>query len=229
VPTDDATSTLVSPRRLGAALHAHRIAAGVTMTALSRRCDGWWTPDELLEVERGAVALDDASIVSLCRLYALPGRGLAEAHDLDLVVDRSASSELVATPGATGELPPSAVGPESVRAGLTRLAALLAVVGVDLANHASWTALLADAMGTSEIEVRREVGQVLGDRARLAEVRDALSDRIAVPAVGLLVCDAPGGSVVLVRRAGGAVRPGAQPVPAAGPLRWFDAPLAVGA
>jgi hypothetical protein len=199
------------------------------MTALSRRCDGWWTPDELLDVERGAVALDDASIVSLCRLYALPGRGLAEPHDLDLVVDRSSSSDVAAGHDFPEHAPVSTVGVDSSRVGLTRLSALLAVVGVDLANHASWTSLLADALGTTELEVRREVAVVLADRNRLDIVRDALSDRIAVPAVGLLVCDAPGGSVVLVRRAGGSVRRGAQPVPAAGPLRWFDAPLAVGA
>jgi hypothetical protein len=223
VQTPDAASSLVSPRRLGAALHAHRIANSTTMTALSRRCDGWWSPDELLEVERGAVALDDASIVSLCRLYGLPGRGLAEPSDLDLVVDRSASVELDGPAGAwVGD-------PGAVHAGLVRLAGLLSIVGVELANRASWATPLAEALGTTEAEVRSDVAAVLADRTALADVVDALSDRIAVPAVGLLVCDAPGGSVVLVRRAGGAVRAGAQPLPAAGPLRWFDAPLAVGA
>jgi hypothetical protein len=223
VPTPDAAASLVSPRRLGAALHAHRIANGTTMTALSRRCDGWWTPDELLDVERGAAPLDDASIVSLCRLYALPGRGLAEPADLDLVVDRSASVDLDGPGG-------SWVGdPDATRVALTRLAALLSILGVALANRASWTTPLAEALGTTEGEIRREVAAVVTDGARLAAGVEALIDRIAVPAVGLLVCDAPGGSVVLIRRPGGAVRPAAHPLPAAGPLRWFDAPLALGA
>jgi hypothetical protein len=198
------------------------------MTALSRRCDGWWTPDELLEVERGAVALDDASIVSLCRLYALPGRGLAEAHDLDLVVDRSASVDVAIEPDALVGTGPLA-GAELLRLGLVRLVALAASCGVDLADHASWSTPVADALGATELDVRRDLPVVLADRDAIMATCDVLSDRIAVPTVGLLVIDGPGGSLILVRRAGGSVRRGAEPVPAAGPLRWFDAPLALGA
>jgi hypothetical protein len=226
VPAAEAASTLVSARRLGAALHAQRIAGGTTLTALSRRCDGWWTPDELLDVERGAIDLDDASVVSLCRLYGLPGRGLAEPADLELVLDRSGTAELAT---AAGVDEPTCRSTEPADVALARLVALAQLVGVDASEEGRWHGLLSDALSVPEGDVAASLSSLHADHARLEPVRECLADRIVVPAVGLLVAESAGGSLVLVRRAGGAVRAAHEPVPAAGPLRWFDAPLPLSA
>jgi hypothetical protein len=226
VPSAEAASTLVSARRLGAALHAQRIAGGTTLTALSRRCDGWWTPDELLDVERGAIDLDDASVVSLCRLYGLPGRGLAEPADLELVLDRSGTADVER---ATGVEEPPSRRPEPADVALTRLVALAELVGVAAAEVGRWNSLLSDALSIPEPEVASTLASLHGDPDQLESVRECLADRIVVPAVGLLVAESAVGSLVLVRRAGGAVRAAHEPVPAAGPLRWFDAPLPLSA
>jgi hypothetical protein len=226
VPSAESASTLVSARRLGAALHAQRIAGGTTLTALSRRCDGWWTPDELLDVERGAIDLDDASVVSLRRLYGLPGRGLAEPADLELVVDRSGTADLATVAGVDE---PPARRPEPADVALTRLVALAELVGVSASDLGRWLGLLSDALSIAEGDVAATLASLHGAGDVLEPVRECLADRIVVPAVGLLVAESPVGSLVLVRRAGGAVRAAHEPVPAAGPLRWFDAPLPLSA
>jgi hypothetical protein len=226
VPSAESASTLVSARRLGAALHAQRIATGATLSALSRRCDGWWTPDELLDVERGAIDLDDASIVSLCRLYALPGRGLARPGDLELVLDRSGSVDLEST---TGDDPTAVRHAEATDVVLARLVALADLVGVATSDLDRWHGLLSEALSLAERDVAAILSGLRAEPGALEPVRECLADRIVVPAVGLLVAEATAGLLVLVRRAGGAVRAAHEPLPAAGPLRWFDSPLPLSA
>ncbi|MCC6225182.1 MAG: hypothetical protein IT195_02090 [Microthrixaceae bacterium] len=218
----DVTPSLVSPRRFGAALHATRVGTGSTLTAISRRCEGWWTPDELLNVERGSVSLGDASIVSFCRLYALPGRGLGDVASLDLVLDRSESVDLVDAGSAEGSDHLSAC-----RHILVRLCAISRLVGLD-AEELADSPVLGEAMDLDAPAIRRSIRELEADGDRIGQVASVLDERVAVPLVGLSIGETPQGVLLLVRRAGGAVRPSPEPVPAAGPLRWFTAaPLSV--
>jgi hypothetical protein len=186
----------------------------VTASALSRQCDGWWGPDDLLEVERGARTLDDAAIVSLCHLYALPGRSLPPADALELVIDRIDSVELV------GDGSPSVRS--TAELGLTRLAAIGQLVGTDGAVPASTLDVLSTAFEMSVEEIQTTLDRMAGPaRDVLDDVVGALADRVAVPTVGLLVAVTSSGSLVLTRRAGTRRRGSVDHLPAAGPLRWF--------
>jgi hypothetical protein len=211
-----AVPSLVSPRRLGAALHAHRAAVDTTASALSRHCDGWWGPDDLLEVERGGFPLDDAAIVSLCHLYGLPGRGLPSPDALEMVIDRSDSVELVDDPAtsvrASGEL------------GLVRLAALSRLLGTAQLVSDAGLDVLSMALEMSGDEIRTSLDRFDGPSRDVVDpVVLALVDRVVVPAVGLLVATTPSGSLVLARRAGTGRKGSVEGVAAAGPLRWFTA------
>lgn len=218
----DVTPSLVSPRRFGAALHASRVGTGSTLTAISRRCEGWWTPDELLNVERGSVPLGDASVVSFCRLYALAGRGLGDVASLDLVLDRSESADLVDTGSPEG--PGHLAVAQSI---LVRLCAISQLVGLD-AEELADSPVLGEAMDLDAGAIRRSIRELYVDCDRVEQVASVLDERVAVPLVGLSIGETPHGVLLLVRRAGGAVRPSPEPVPAAGPLRWFTAaPISV--
>ncbi len=204
-------SPLVPRRRFGAALYAQRARGGAALTSISRRCDGWWSPDELLEVERGAVTLDDASVVSFCRLYELKGRGLSEVADFDVLVDRSDAPELLGT---------DAVPQRSEHAALLRICAIGEVVGLDpvaLVSHP----LVVESLDLDADAARDAVSELRSDRDALEAATELIEDRVAVPAVGLVLAETRHGVLLLVRRAGGTARPSPQPVPAAGPLRWF--------
>jgi hypothetical protein len=199
---------------LGSALHAHRAAVDTTAAALSRHCDGWWGPDDLLEVERGGHPLDDASIVSLCHLYGLPGRGLPSVDNLELVLDRSDSVELADNPTtsvrAAGEL------------GLVRLAAIGRLLGGTEDAFAGGLDVLSLAFEMSTDEIASSLARLDSpDRGLVDPVVLALVDRVVVPVVGLLVTTTPSGSLVLTRRAGTGRKGSTEGVAAAGPLRWF--------
>jgi hypothetical protein len=164
-------------------------------------------------------------VVSLCRLYALPGRGLAEPGDLELVLDRSGTVDVAALAGvdeAAATRPP-----EPADVALTRLVALAELVGVNPSGMSRWHGVLSEALSMAEGDVASTLAVLHSDG--LESVRDCLADRIVVPAVGLLIAESATGSLVLVRRAGGAVRTAHDPLPAAGPLRWFDSPLPLSA
>lgn len=189
----------------------------MTLAAISRRCDGWWTPDELLNVERGLIPLDDASVVSFCRLYGLPGSGLGEPESLELVLDRSESAELMPTDPGEG------AGPRSHAVSvIARLCALARLVGADVATLAISPAV-AEALDLDTPTVAELTRELLEGSDRVRAVAEVLDERVAVPSVGLSVGETRHGLLLMVRKAGGPVRTSPEPVPAAGPLRWFTA------
>jgi hypothetical protein len=176
----------------------------VTASALSRQCDGWWGPDDLLEVERGAWSLDDAAIVSLCHLYGLPGRALPAPDAIELVDDGATSFR------ATCET------------GLVRLASICGLLGSTAWSTVAGLDVLSTVFEMSGDEVQNTMARLEGpSRDTVEDVRAALMDRVAVPAVGLLVSATPSGSLVLTRRAGAGRRANTDRMAAAGPLRWF--------
>lgn len=210
----DVIPSLVPSRRFGAALHAHRVASGAGLSALSRRCQGWWSPDELLEVERGAVRLDDASVVSFCRIYGLSGRGIAAAGDLEVILDRSDSADLAGS--ETGDVDRE----DLARRAVARLGVVASIVGLDPQTVAASTTVL-DALDIDRARAEDLMRRTLDDSDSFDGEVELVEDRVAVPSVGLSIAETPRGALLLVRRAGGAVRACPGPVPAAGPLRWF--------
>ncbi len=218
-----AIPSLVSLPRLGAALHAHRSASGMAAASLSRHCDGWWGPDDLLAVERGDWPLDDASVVSICHLYGLPGRGIPAAADLELVIDRTDSIELTddsaAPQRATAEL------------GLVRLAALGQLLGDAPLEDPTTIDVLSVAFEMSIDEISAALDHASGPaQDGVAAASAALANRVVVPTAGILIAATPSGSVVLTRRAGASWGEATPRTAAAGPLRWFVAPrVAAGA
>ena len=212
------TSSLVAVRRLGAALHAHRVASSTALAALSRRCDNWWRPDELLKIEQGSQELDDASVVGVCRLYGLPGRALPEPDAFEIVIDRSLARDIDESAGPDGvPADPSTFGDVA----LLRLAALARSLGIDDVLAAGRQSLLAEALMVTFREVDATWAWIDGHgNSRVDDLAARLAGRVVVPAVGLLVCQTPTGSILLVRRAGTGQR-GDRSEPAAAPLRQF--------
>ena len=206
---------LVPLRRFGAALTARRTRRRTTLTALSRRSGGWWSPDELMGIEQGSAVLDDISTVAVSRLYGLVGRTLPTADDVEVLLDRSTASDIVDTESVEGR--------GFTEFAIRRVDALASLLGVDLARRPDMVEVVAGAV-TAEpaqvIEVQR--------RSRLDdEVRDGLVDtlsrRVVVPEVGVLVTDTDAGALVLVeRRRTGRNRSSSHPsLPSAGALTRF--------
>jgi len=197
----------VAARRLGAALSASRAASGVSLLAMSNRCDRWWRPDELAAFEQGAVGLDDSSVVSLARLYELGGRAIPDAGAFELVLDRSTARDI-----EVGRSSSARTSDESV---LMRLAALLDLCGATLSPAS--TAVAADVVGVTSGEVRAAITAIDAG----TDVRGVAADleaHIVVPVTGLLVAETPVGSLVAVRPAGRRGRAG-HPAAAATSLR----------
>ncbi len=204
-------ASLVSARRLGAALRAARTHDDASLVAMSRRSDGWWHPDELAAFEQGAHALDDASVLAVCRLYGLRGCKLADAENSALLVDRSTASDVVWEDVAEvdGDLWLTA----------QRLAAFGAILGVDL-SHAD-TVRLAEALDESEADTHAAVVEA-AQSSTASAVAEAVGARVVVPITGVLVAHTSMGSVVLGRPAGRRGRP-TRTVPGAAPLRSLRA------
>jgi len=191
--------------------------------ALSRRCDGWWAPDDLLDVERGVRTQDDAAIVSLCRMYDLPARPLAEPDGLELIIDRSEAVDV-----ATGMIGDEAFEDTTqlAAAALLRLAAVARLLDAPELLRGSSVEVAAAACSTDTREIRSTLAWIDGAAAdRVADTVGHLAERVAVPSVGLLISPTPNGSLLVTRRAGGALRPRRGGLPAAGQLRWYLEPV----
>lgn len=204
-------ASLVSARRLGAALRAARTHDDASLVAMSRRSQGWWHPDELESFEQGAHSLDDASVLAISRLYGLRGCKLADGGNSALLVDRSTASDVVWEDVAEvdGDLWLTA----------QRLAAFATLLGVVLTRVD--TARLAEAL--DESEPATEAALIEAARSSTASaVADAVGSRVVVPITGVLVAHTEMGSVVLGRPAGRRGRP-TRSVPGAAPLRSLRA------
>lgn len=186
-PPTTVYGSLVAPRRLGAAMQASRSATGASLAELSRHSDGWWLPDELAAIERGAVELHDAEIMALARLYRLRPAELPDGETVALVVDRAVATEA----------PPALPRPDAVA---DRLAAFVRLLGWSEAMVRSWGEEIADAIDVSPATMRREIERALGSHAVVEPLVRALADRVAVVSTGLLVTESAALSIVAVRR-----------------------------
>ena len=208
--------SLVSPRRFGAALVAARTAEGASLAAMSRRCDGWWRPDELAGFEKGTTPLDDAGVVAVARLYHLKGCRIPSGDAAELLLDRSTAPDVDRGVTRSPERDPGTMAP--------RLLALARVLGADLVGPAS-LAVLAEAFGTTTEHVRAAL--LASDDAAVSTAADALGGRVVVPVTGILVAFTTAGSVMLGRPA---ARRGRRTHrrPAAAPLRSLVVDALVG-
>lgn len=187
LPPTTVYGSLVAPRRLGAAMQASRAASGTSLSELSRHSDGWWLPDELAAVERGAVELHDAEVMALTRLYGLRPAELPDGDSVALVVDRAVATE------APQPLPrPDAVA--------DRLSAFVRLLGWSESTVRSWGDEIADAIDVAAATMRREIDRALASHAVVEPLARSLADRIAVAATGLLVTESAALSIVAVRR-----------------------------
>jgi len=157
------------------------------MAELSRHSGGWWLPDELAAVERGAVELHDAEVMALARLYSLRSAELPEGDSVTLVVDRAVATET----------PPSLPRPDGVA---DRLAAFVRLLGWAEAQVRSWSEEIADAVEVSPATMRREIERALGSHAVVEPLARSLADRVAVATTGLLITESAALSIVAVRR-----------------------------
>ncbi len=168
-------------------MQASRAASGTSISQLSRHSDGWWLPDELAAVERGAVELHDAEVMALTRLYGLRPAELPDGESVVLVVDRAVATE------APQPLPrPDAVA--------DRLAAFVRLLGWSESVVRSWSDEVADAIDVASTTMRREIERALASHAVVEPLARRLADRVAVAATGVLVTESAALSIVAVRR-----------------------------
>ncbi len=173
---------------------------------MSRRCDGWWRPDELAAFETGTAQLDDSAVLAVARLYHLKGSPVPSGDAAELLLDRSTAPDVDFSVARTPERSPEAVAP--------RLLALAGILGVDLVGPDS-LAVLAEAFGTTAEHIRSALVQVGDDD--VATASGSLGGRVVVPVTGILVTYTSAGSVVLSRPVGRRGRrthrrPGAAPL-----------------
>ena len=207
VEAPHSTASLVSKRRFGAALAAARVAEGASLSALARRCDGWWLPDELAGFEQGVAELDDAEVLSIARLYHLKGRPIAAPGAAELVLDRSTAPE-VNIDGVTEPID----DPVEVT---TRLWSLTSLLGIDVDALRAHTVLAEGlASTTSEVDAALRHSRGAVDQT----VVEAVGGRMVVPVTGILVAFTPGGSIMLTRPSGRWGR-SSHSIPGAAPLR----------
>lgn len=166
------------------------------MTELSRHSDHWWLPDELLQIERGAIELHDAEIMTLARLYGVRPAPLPVGSAATLVIDRVPDDSDAVT---AAEAPrPDAVA--------ERLAVLAALLGLEAEMVMSWAPELAGVVGVATFTMRREIERSIDGSLAQPELTAALADRVVVPSTGVLIAEVSDAAVIISRRrdAGGA-------------------------
>lgn len=184
------SASLVPLGRFGALLFRERSRSGSTLSDLSRSTERRWLPDQLLDIERGRVALSDDDIAVLCAAYAVAA-GPWQATAWRLVLDRSTSSDF-SRPRRAGD-------PETAAVDLAdRFLALAVLVGLDLTSERYGLDSLAEALDLSTADTLALLEQRLTERRdRLGPEADSLRSHVTVPSVGLLVGESPNGTLVL--------------------------------
>jgi hypothetical protein len=160
--------------------------------------------------------LDDETVIDVCALYGLPGGGPVFADDLAVVIDRTATTDVLSPagrPGNRSELLERAVG-------------ICWSLGTTPPKLRGLVEGLAECLTSSEREVVEAMASMPMEEVRAAAAR--LSARTVVPAVGLLVGDTELGSIVVVGRRRRRRAAGVPELPAAGPMWAYlgNAPVA---
>jgi hypothetical protein len=157
---------------------------------MSRRCDGWWRPDELAGFEKGTAPLDDAQVLAVARLYHLKGCRIPSGGAAELLLDRSTAPDVDRGVTRRPERDPEMVVP--------RLLALARLIGADLVGPASLS-VLAEAFGTTTDHIRSALLGV--SEGEVTDAADSMGGRVVVPVTGIRVAFTTAGSVMLGRPA----------------------------
>jgi hypothetical protein len=164
----------------------------------------------------GEGELDDEAVADVCALYGLPGGGAVFADDLMVVIDRTATTDVLSPAGRPGDR--SAL--------LERTVGICWSLGITPPKLRGLVDSLAECLTTSDAEIVAALASLPLEEVRAAAGR--LSARTVVPAVGLLVGDTELGSIVVARRRRRRRANGVPELPAAGPLWAYlgNAPVA---
>lgn len=189
---------LVDPGRFGAALHRARLASAESLTGLSRTIEGRWLPDQLMTIERGRSDLSDREMSELVELYGLRPQPAWRCAEVDLVLDRSAVSDIT--------VPSRAIASDRVDwlSDLARrFTALAMFVGLDMVSGPFNITALAAAMETSIGRATEIVLRELEDSPELiVETVTQIEDRLVISECGILIGTSPTGALLLTQRIG---------------------------
>jgi hypothetical protein len=152
--------------------------------------------------------LDDEAVATICALYGMPDGAPAVVDDMNVIVDRTTTTDVLAPAEWAGE--PTAL--------LERAAGICWSLGATPPTLRGLVESLAECLTSSEVEIVEAMASMSVDQVRAAAER--LSSRIVVPAAGVLVGDSELGAIVVVRRRRRRT-PGASVVAAAAPLSAF--------
>ena len=246
------TRSLVCHRRFGAYLHAQRLRLGLTVEDLSKESNFWWLPSQLDTIERGSTLLHPDEIVDLAELYRVGGKWPG-SDEWQLSFDGSTRERITAhtDPGSRTGIERLAdellgrINGIDLASIIIRLLALVQLTGADIEMPAigladdnpavSSIARACEVPPDAVIRARQDVA--LRRAAAVSSLKSDLQYQMAVPAIGLLIFQGPGGSVsmtpkivkrpsgaptdLLSRRCGVDDQSTSIKVPAAGPLGFF--------
>ena len=192
---------LVPLGRLGTALHAQRDASGASVSGISRASDGRYLPDRLITLERGDSPITDAQIEELVGLYALEPRPLPMGPLMEVVFDRSTGVDAVDRSAAVYGASDTEAVSTDVDAVLARFVALSVMFCLDITCEPVGLDRLCAALRLDARDLSRSLAVAIDERAdEIVQLVERLSERIAVPSVGILLAQLTGGSLLLVKR-----------------------------
>jgi hypothetical protein len=219
--------SLVPPRRLGSLVAQTRIEQRLTVEQVAARSGGRLSAYDMKLLEAGRLAVEDTDVELLAELLGLP-LGRMVPRRTELVIDRMEGRVIAGD--SVGRFVPMATPVEVARRYLALVRALRGEQGnpdpTTMALRANDIAVLADAVGYSDAEMRSLLNEVLAaDAAAIGMMSVRSRQRPLMPGLGLLVAYTSSGGLVLVSAATAVVGSGA-PTPRVLPSGAIVRPLA---
>jgi len=196
-----ATSTLIPPGRLGALLSSRRQAMGLDIAQMSHRSGGRFSPNLLVDLERGRTALDDVGVAELTQLYEVESGPVVPSRS-KLVVDLTGGQLRVGDTGVD-------VAGNEIDEVLERYLSLLYLLrnmqpGKQLTLRTPDLEILSESLERTLAELEQRLGHLMLGTS--VETRTTLlRKRLIVPGAGLLVGLTTIGALVMI--GGGAATP----------------------
>ena len=192
--------TLVPPARLGRLLAERRAATGRSAVEVAGASHGWFSPDDLAQIEAGDRVLTDAEIAAVTELYGVAVEELVPQRSV-LTIDLD--ERQIAAGDEQRRLRGRDPEPDEVLATyLSILYALRhAVPGTPLTLRHADLEVLSRALRLAPLEVEERLSGLMvdPDRALVARTTE-LRRRVLVPVAGVVVAVLAAGALVLVPR-----------------------------
>lgn len=189
-----AVDPLVPPGRLAALLVEHRVAQGLDIVDMARRSNGMFTPRYLENAERGRVALDDRVIGHLVGLYEVDsGPVIPQRSQLMLDIDQQ---QLIVGDAAVGF---DSLHVDDVLSRYLWLVYRLRGLdpGSELVLRDRDLDLLAQTLGVSEAELRRDIRGLIEAPDSVRHAKSVARSRIVAVAGALVGLSALGALVIV--------------------------------